>query len=167
MTEHPTVSSWLVMVAVAGAAALAIHSLVPASAQIHGKAEVIDGDTIRLAGQRIRLLGLDAPELGQPCLRASGTRFDCGAEAKLMLRELTSGHTISCAPKGKDRYDRVLATCLVKDTDLAWWMIAKGYAISAQAQYDGAEERAQSKRMGLWAGTFTDPLTHRRMRQWQ
>lgn len=157
-----TVTTILTAAALAAAGAVAIHSCRESAEQLSGRAEVIDGDTIRLAGKRIRLLGLDAPELGQPCVRASGTRFDCGAEAKLALRELTGGHTITCRPRGQDRYDRVLAVCLVKETDLAWWMISRGYAISTAEQYRGAEERAQTKRLGLWSGTFIDPLNYRR-----
>jgi endonuclease YncB( thermonuclease family) len=43
-----------------------------AHADLIGVASVIDGDTIEIHGQRIRLHGIDAPEGGQTCLDAAG-----------------------------------------------------------------------------------------------
>ena len=52
---------------------------------IAGGASVIDGDTIVIRGERIRLLGIDAPEAGQTCRTAKGEEYRCGQKAALIL----------------------------------------------------------------------------------
>ncbi len=52
----------------------------PALADVAGVASVIDGDTIEVHGQRIRLHGIDAPESRQLC-RLDGKPWQCGKDA--------------------------------------------------------------------------------------
>ena len=54
----------------------------PAHADIYGKPRIIDGDTIEIAGQRIRLHGIDAPEAKQTC-EWPGKTIPCGRLATL------------------------------------------------------------------------------------
>ncbi len=61
---------------------------------ITGPARVIDGDTIEVQGEKIRLEGIDAPEMGQPC-HSGG---DCGERAKIALSRLVRGVEVSCTP---------------------------------------------------------------------
>ncbi len=55
-----------------------------AYADITGKPRVIDGDTIEINDQRIRLHGIDAPEAKQTCIE-NGKRWRCGTNATSAL----------------------------------------------------------------------------------
>ena len=85
------------------AALVAVVALLafPAHAEIVGKARVIDGDTLEIAGQRIRLHGIDAPESQQTCW-AGGREWACGREATFALAYETGMHWVTCREKGGD-----------------------------------------------------------------
>ena len=59
-----------------------------ASADLTGTALIVDGDTITISGNKIRLSGIDTPEKDQTCRRA-GIMWRCGYEATESLRQWT------------------------------------------------------------------------------
>ena len=122
---------------------------------------MVDGDTIDIAGQRIRLTGLDAPEWNQTCRTADGGTWECGARSSRWMRDLTRGKTLTCRPEGYDRYGRPLALCRDGKTDIAEVMVADGFAV-ATSRYTSAEASARKARLGIWQGRFDTPAAWRR-----
>lgn len=121
---------------------------------------VTDGDTIEIAGQRIRLTGLDAPEWDQTCGTSSGGIWDCGLAAATRMRELARGRVLTCMPEGHDRYARLLALCRDGETDVAEALVGEGLAVST-GRYGAAESAARAARRGLWQGDFVAPAQWR------
>ena len=124
-----------------------------------GAAVVNDGDTITIAGEKIRLRGIDAPEYSQTCMRA-GIKYACGREARETLRKLIGGQAVTCAGWQRDRYGRLLGDCKAGTTDLNRALVEQGWAV-AFGSYEAEELAAQRAGRGLWAGEFDRP------RQWR
>ncbi|GBD41863.1 hypothetical protein HRbin39_01250 [bacterium HR39] len=74
-----------------------------------GRASAVDGDTLEVHGQRVRLWGIDAVESSQTCLDAQGRPWPCGRRAAFALADFIGGSPVACAPKDADRYGRVVA----------------------------------------------------------
>ena len=138
----------------------------PASsgAALVGTASVIDGDTIELHGQRIRLDGIDAPEGRQSCVR-NGTHLPCGRHAALHLSDRIGRRPISCDAQGTDRYGRTLAICLEGGEDLNAMMVLDGHAVAYRQyslRYVDQENEARQAKRGVWATEFEMPWDWRR-----
>jgi endonuclease YncB( thermonuclease family) len=126
---------------------------------IVGKAWVIDGDTIDIAGSRIRLQGIDAPETDQTCTDADKKTWRCGRAATRELVGLIAGRPLRCETSGFDRYRRVLAVCALPDgSDVNAWMVRQGWALAYySAVYRSEEAEAHAAKRGIWAGSFMPP----------
>jgi endonuclease YncB( thermonuclease family) len=137
------------------------YTLVKPSTTIGGRAEVVDGDTLKVGGTRIRLLGLDAPELQQTCTDASGADWGCGRKARSFVVGLVANRAVTCTSPRRDAYGRALAKCSAGQGDLGAQIIGAGWAV-ADFDYGAEALRAQSGKLGIWSGPFVQPSEWRR-----
>lgn len=87
---------------------------------VTGRCYVIDGDTIQIGNVRLRLAGIDAPELDHPW----------GKAAKGTLMTLCKGHMVRAEISPELSYDRLVATCYLPDgRDLCAEMVRLGAAL--------------------------------------
>lgn len=132
-----------------------------------GWAEVVDGDTIKIEGERIRLHGIDAPERRQTC-RRGGEEYACGIGATKALSALMGGRGVACRSVDRDRYGRTVAKCFVGGRDINEWMVREGWAVAYRkysTDYAPAEDEARRENRGLWAGAFMLPWDWRRKKR--
>ncbi|MCB1443478.1 MAG: thermonuclease family protein [Methyloceanibacter sp.] len=129
----------------------------------NAKLVAIDGDTLRASnGDEYRIFGIDAPELHQTCTDAKGKDWDCGVQARTLLRKLIKSGEVSCVEKATDKYGRNVAQCRSADVpDIGESMVREGFAIDLGRQtgnaYAGAESEARAAGRGIWAGAFQKP----------
>jgi endonuclease YncB( thermonuclease family) len=154
----------LVVVALAGLAA-AGWLVRQERADIAGAAQVIDGDSLTVAGVEIRLYGIDAPEYRQYCFRR-GRAWPCGIDATRTLRALIANRPVACRAREEDRYGRTVASCSVEGRDLGAAMVAGGHAV-AYGAYQLEELAARNAGRGIWSSRFERPADWRAKHRYQ
>ncbi|GHF59390.1 endonuclease YncB(thermonuclease family) [Deinococcus metalli] len=130
---------------------------------VSGVARVLDGDTLDVAGTRVRLYGIDAPEHDQTCRRA-GKTYACGQEAAASLRAFLGTRSVTCQRRDTDRYGRTVGVCRVNGTDVNGWMVAQGHALAYReyaTDYVPQENAARAAKRGVHAGTYVNPADFR------
>jgi endonuclease YncB( thermonuclease family) len=143
------------------AIAVVFGLLLPPEPAVTGRASAVDGDTLRISGARIRLLGLDAVEHDQTCLDAKAAEWQCGREARSFLDSVVDGGTTTCVSEGRDQYRRILAHCSTNAVDLGEQVVRAGWAV-ADLEYGFALAEARLNGRGIWSGRFDDPSEWRR-----
>ncbi|WP_395448894.1 thermonuclease family protein [Aminobacter sp. UC22_36] len=135
----------------------------PATETIEGRASVVDGDTIEVAGQRVRFDGIDAPESSQYCEDAKGFEYPCGQKAAQALDEfLAASRPVKCSFVEWDQYGRFVGNCFRADgKSVAGWLVENGHALDWPRYSNGtyAEHQAAAKgaKRGIWQGQFQEP----------
>ena len=133
---------------------------------VSGAARIIDGDSLEIAGARIRIHGIDAPEGRQQCRDSKGADYACGREAARALDRIIGGRTVTCTPVTLDQYERDVATCETAGRDIGEAMVraghARDYTRHSRGRYASAEREARDAKRGMWAGSFEDPREWRK-----
>ena len=142
---------------------------------IIGKANVTDGDTIKINDQKIRLFGIDAPETKQFCKEVYLSflifnfkrDYKCGEKSTNALKKKIKDKKIRCLIQDKkDRYRRNIGICYLKKQDINSWLVKNGYAIAYRKyskKYIIDEQYAEDNKLGIWQGTFMEPEKWRRI----
>jgi endonuclease YncB( thermonuclease family) len=162
-----------VALALAGGILLGVFVAVGAAAKgedsLSGRAIVIDGDTLAIGPEHVRLEGIDAPEAGQTCGREGGGAWACGEAATKSLAKLVDGRRVDCESRGRDKYGRMLGTCFVAGRDINAEMVRSGAAwafVKYSRTYVETEAEARLSRLGIWQGEAEPAWTYRE-RRWQ
>ena len=144
------------------------------ASEIVGFPKVVDGDTIHIKSYKIRLEGIDAPEMKQKCKKpylqimffTFQKDYNCGQVSKKKLFQKIGNKPVKCILLGKDRYKRYLAKCFKGTVNLNRWMVRNGYAIAYRKyskKYVPDENFAKEEKLGLWRGTFIKPEKWRKL----
>ena len=121
---------------------------IPQTLIISGKAHIIDGDTIKIGKTKIRLAGIDAPEINMPW----------GQKSKWAMVEICKGQVITARLDGERSFDRLVATCFLPDgRDIGAEIVKNGLALDLphfsggkyrQFEPEGARKRLCNGKFG-------------------
>lgn len=142
---------------------LMLLALPAAADSIRGRAVAVDGDTLTVAGQKVRLFGVDAPEMDQTCDR-NGKVWACGVMARDMLADMVAAGRLSCDVVDTDRYGRAVAVCALGDRDVGAQMVRQGGAMAYRrysGRYVNAENAARRDGLGIWTSVMLTPEDYR------
>ena len=114
-----------------------------------GKANIIDGDTITINGEKIRFAGIDTPEKNK-----IGHEF-----SKKKLKEKINDNVVICIREPKlDPWGRTVAECFIGHESISSFMVKNGYACDyvkySKKKYAKEQEHAKSKKLGIWKMNF-------------
>jgi len=133
------------------------------SKTIIGNARIIDGDTIHIKSNKIRLHGIDAPEIKQTC-KIDSEEWYCGEQSTKELKKLINKQEVECITNDIDIYKRYVAICSVNQININQWMVKSGWAIAYRyysTDYIIEEKYARDNKLGIWKSEFIKPYVYR------
>jgi endonuclease YncB( thermonuclease family) len=125
---------------------------------IAGSAVALEARSMVLAGNRVRIWGIDVPQAGSYCFR-NGAKWKPAADATAGLRTCLGGKTVTCRVQRREWYwlrPSYVAECWTEDgQDIGDCMVQAGWATDYTCYSDGyyqdRETEARNKGVGLWA----------------
>lgn len=146
MTRRKIIIKYLIVVILAAFAAYRTDS----------RQTIVDGDTLIVGRERIRMKGIDAPEMTQTCL-CQGKETNCGVQAKQALSDFIGKNSVSCKASERDVYGRLLAECFVtfnkEKISLNTLMVRAGMAVVFSKNDETLlyeEAKAIREKKGFW-----------------
>jgi endonuclease YncB( thermonuclease family) len=135
--------------------------------ELAGRATVIDGDTLEVKGQTVRLHGIDAAESGQRCVTPEKKIARPGKMATERLAALVKGGLV-CKGSEFDDYGRLIAACRSSaSSDINRQLVQEGLAwafVKYSTDYAADEAAARDKGLGVWAMRCETPWGFREKR---
>ena len=131
---------------------------------INGKPRIVDGDTIHIKSNKIRLHGIDAPETKQTC-KINDEVWFCGKQSTKELKNLINKQEVKCITNDVDIYNRFVAICYVNEININQWMVKSGWAIAYRyysTDYIIEEKYARDNELGIWKSEFLKPYAYRK-----
>ncbi len=132
---------------------------------VEGRATAVDADTIDIGPDtRIRLFGIDAPEIGQGCQRKGGGTWKCGVAARDRLSDLVDRREVLCRGTGQDDYGRLLGWCTIGGVEVNSLLISEGLAwafVKYSDDYVPLEREARRAHIGVWQAPTQTPWDYR------
>ncbi|HVZ08084.1 MAG TPA: thermonuclease family protein [Rhodopila sp.] len=121
------------------------HLAAPAS-----KLAVIDGETLRIGDDVVRLAGIAAPRRDTRCEVRGGVSQDCGVAAANALAALVRRGPIECTIHGRDSRGRPLGDCQTAGVSLSQAQVRDGWAVAREVSLKDMEAEARSAGRGVW-----------------
>ena len=149
---------------------LSIHSCIFAS-ESKQPLFIIDGDSVNInvvlfldlaqapmeelsdkTDLKMRIAGIDTPELKQTCEMEQGKSIDCGFLTKDYLQKLLESEpgNLVIKPIGVDYYQRILIRLFKGETDIGKKMVEEGMSYSYDSTYKIEETYAKENKLGFW-----------------
>lgn len=141
---------------------------VTVAANPSGTIRVIDGDTWDVGGVRVRLHGIDAPEMDQTCTTDQGTTWSCGIWVTDKARALFEGRRARCIQRDTDQYGRIVARCTVEGRDAGQFLVSEGLAFAYRrysTDYVVDEKGAAVNDRGLHGSQVQSPAQFRQAKR--
>jgi endonuclease YncB( thermonuclease family) len=127
-------------------------ALAPANDHIAAPADalaVLDGDTLRVGDQVVRLAGIAAPLRGRAC-RNGAQAVDCGTAAANALAALVRGRAVDCTVNGHDDHGRPVGDCTAGTVALSAALVRDGWAHASSPALQQDENAARAAERGIW-----------------
>lgn len=153
-----------ICLAVALVMAVIIGAMSARAESYGGHPVVVDGDTLKIGQYRIRMHGIDAPEMRQLCYEF-GQPIACGRLSRDALADLIADNIVLCRKQTIGKYGRIIGKCFVGEHDLQSAMVRAGWATAYErysADYVQEQAYAKERFLGIWGWAFVSPEEWRR-----